>query len=123
MKSLKTRIAAGATVVGLGGLAGVALSAGQQNPASTVAEKPLVRTKGGRRTSHGTKHAKTKHPAAGGGKAWPGGVIVHGHDEDPAPAAARRRARPKRTPAQRRVQSALDAAGTPKRSGAAAKRS
>lgn len=55
----------------------------------------------------------TTHPAAGAGKALPGVVIVHGHDEDPAPAAARRRARPKRTPAQRRVQAALDAAGTP----------
>jgi hypothetical protein len=75
VKSMKTRIAAGATVVGLGGLAGVALSAGQHQSAATVADKPLVRTKVIRRTIHVTKHAKPKHPAAGGGM---GGAAGYG---------------------------------------------
>ena len=65
MKSLKTRIAAIATVVGLGGLTGLALSAGSQKSAP-VAVKPLVRTKVIRRTIHVTKHAKPKHPMSAG---------------------------------------------------------
>ncbi len=71
VKSLRTRIAAVATVVGLGGLAGLALSAGQQHPSPAVAEKPIVRTKVIRRTIHVTKHAKPKHPAGGAG-GWGG---------------------------------------------------
>lgn len=67
MSKLKTRIAAAVTVVGLGGLAGLALGAGEQNPApSAVAEKPVVRTKVIRRTIHVTKHARPKRPAATG---------------------------------------------------------
>ncbi len=71
MKNLKTRIAATATVVGLGGLAGVALSAGGQK-ASTLASKPQVRTQVVRRTVHVTKHAKPKHPVATGGAGYAG---------------------------------------------------
>lgn len=63
MKRIKTRVAAAATVVGLGGLAGVALNAGQQSASQPVAAQPLVRTKVIRRTVHVTKHAKPKHPA------------------------------------------------------------
>ena len=63
MKSMKTRIAAGATILGLGGLTGLALSAGHQKASQPVATKPLVRTKVIRRTIHVTKHAKPKHPA------------------------------------------------------------
>jgi hypothetical protein len=66
----RIRIAAAATIVGLGGLAGLALSDGQRQSSTTVAEKPAVRTKVIRRTIHVTKHAKPKHPAvagAGGG--------------------------------------------------------
>lgn len=62
MKRIKTRIAAAATVVGLGGLVGVALNAGQQGASQPVAVKPLVRTKVIRQTVHVTKHAKPKHP-------------------------------------------------------------
>jgi hypothetical protein len=60
---MKTRIAAGATILGLGGLTGLALSAGHQKASQPVATKPLVRTKVIRRTIHVTKHAKPKHPA------------------------------------------------------------
>ncbi|MBK5218563.1 MAG: hypothetical protein JJE35_02070 [Thermoleophilia bacterium] len=68
MSKLKTRIAAGITVIGLGGLAGLALGSGEQQSTGTaVAEKPVVRTKVIRRTIHVTKHAKPKHPAATGG--------------------------------------------------------
>jgi len=63
VKSIKTRIAVLATVLGLGGLAGLALSAGKQGVSQPVAAKPLVRTKVIRRTIHVTKHAKPKHPA------------------------------------------------------------
>jgi hypothetical protein len=63
----RTRIAAAATVFGLGGLAGLALGAGQHQPTATVAEKPAIQTKVIRRTIHVTKHAKPKHPAAGPG--------------------------------------------------------
>jgi hypothetical protein len=68
VSKLKTRIAAGITVIGLGGLAGLALgsSGEQQSTAAAVAEKPVVRTKVIRRTIHVTKHAKPKHPAATG---------------------------------------------------------
>lgn len=65
MKNAKTRIAAAATILGLGGLAGVALNAGKQ-AAPPAAVKPLVRTKVIRQTVHVTKHIKPKHPAAGG---------------------------------------------------------
>ena len=65
VKSMKTRIAAAATILGLGGLAGLALSAGRQKPSQPVAAKPLVRTKVIRRTIHVTKHAKPKQPAGG----------------------------------------------------------
>ena len=66
MKNLKTRIAAAATILGLGGLTGVALNAGAQK-SPPVAEKPLVRTKVIRRTVHVTKHANPKHPVGAGG--------------------------------------------------------
>ena len=51
VKNMKTRVAAAATIVGLGGLTGLALSAGSQKSAS-IAAKPLVRTKVIRRTIH-----------------------------------------------------------------------
>lgn len=66
MSKRKTRIATAATVVGLGGLTGIALSAGGQK-ANTLADKPLVRTKVIHRTVHVTKHLKPKQPSAGGG--------------------------------------------------------
>lgn len=58
MKRVRTRIAVGATIVGLGGLAGIALSAGHGTPAKTAALKPLIRTEVIRRTTRVTKHAK-----------------------------------------------------------------
>lgn len=65
MRNMKTKIATGATVVFLGGLAGVALSQGGKAPSKEVADvKPVVHTKVIRRTIHVTKHAKPKHPAA-----------------------------------------------------------
>jgi hypothetical protein len=64
VKNLKAKIAAGATVVLLGGLGGLALSQGEKTPSKPVADKPLVRTKVIRRTVHVTKHAKPKHPPA-----------------------------------------------------------
>jgi len=64
-RRMKTRIAVAATVVALGGLTGLALSAGGQK-ANTLADKPLVRTRVIHRTVHVTKHQKPKHPAAGG---------------------------------------------------------
>jgi hypothetical protein len=74
VSKLKTRIAAGITVIGLGGLAGLALGSGEQQTAATaVAEKPVVRTKVIRRTIHVTKHAKPKHPAVSGSG---GGALV-----------------------------------------------
>jgi len=78
VNKLRTRIAAGVTVIGLGGLAGVALSAGQKSSSATVAEKPVVRTKVIRRTIHVTKHAKSKHPAWAG----PGGRLAAGGRAD-----------------------------------------
>lgn len=65
MKNAKTRIAVAATILGLGGLAGIALNASSQTSAP-VAVKPLVRTKVIRQTVHVTKHIKPKHPAVGG---------------------------------------------------------
>src|SRR5690348_10238337 len=62
VSKIKTRIAAGATILGLGGLTGLALSAGHQKASQPVATKPLIRTKVIRRTIHVTKHAKPKHP-------------------------------------------------------------
>lgn len=69
MTRLKTRIAAAATVVGLGGIAGLALGQGHQqaSPEKTVADKPVVHTKVIKRTIHVTKHAKPKHPRATAG--------------------------------------------------------
>ena len=65
MRNIKTKIATGATVVFLGGLAGVALSQGGKAPSKPVADnKPVVHTKVIRRTIHVTKHAKPKHPVA-----------------------------------------------------------
>ncbi|MFP5388454.1 MAG: hypothetical protein ACLGG5_04055, partial [Thermoleophilia bacterium] len=54
-----------ATILGLGGLAGIALNAGSHT-STPAAVKPLVRTKVIRQTVHVTKHIKPKHPAAGG---------------------------------------------------------
>jgi hypothetical protein len=65
VKNAKTRVAAAATILGLGGLAGVALNAGSQT-SPPAAVKPVVRTKVIRQTVHVTKHVKPKHPAAGG---------------------------------------------------------
>ncbi len=78
MNSIKTRIAAGITIFGLGGLAGLALSAGNQGASQPVADKPLVRTKVIRRTVHVTKHAKPKHPAAGAGGGGSTGAAASG---------------------------------------------
>lgn len=66
MNKTRIRIAAAATVVALGGLAGLALSDGHKQASTTVAAKPAVHTKVIRRTIHVTKHAKPKHPAPGG---------------------------------------------------------
>ena len=63
---MKKRVATISTVVALGGLTGLALSAGKQAPSSTVADRPAVQTKVIRRTIHVTKHAKPKHPALTG---------------------------------------------------------
>ena len=63
----KIKLATGATVVALGGLAGLALGEGGRTESKAVAEKPLVRTKVIRQTVHVTKHAKPKHPAAAAG--------------------------------------------------------
>ncbi len=57
MKRIKTRIAAGATIIGLGGLTGLALSAGHQKAAHPVAAKPLVRTRVITRTIRVTRHS------------------------------------------------------------------
>jgi hypothetical protein len=65
VKNVKTRVAAAATILGLGGLAGIALNAGGRASAP-VGVKPLVRTKVIHQTVHVTKHIKPKHPAAGG---------------------------------------------------------
>jgi hypothetical protein len=65
VKNTRTRVAAAATILGLGGLAGVALNAGSKT-STPVGVKPLVRTKVIRQTVHVTKHIKPKRPAAGG---------------------------------------------------------
>jgi hypothetical protein len=62
VKNVKAKVAAGATVITLGGLTGLALSQGGHAPAKPVADKPVVHTKVIRRTIHVTKHAKPKHP-------------------------------------------------------------
>ncbi|MGN6257633.1 MAG: hypothetical protein ACTHN3_07775 [Solirubrobacterales bacterium] len=67
MKNLKAKLAAGATVIALGGLGGLALSQGGKAPGKQAAVKPVVHTKVIRRTVHVTKHAKPKHPPAGAG--------------------------------------------------------
>ena len=74
MKNLKTRLAATATILGLGGLTGIALSAGNQKSAP-VAVKPMIRTKVIHRTIRVTKHIKPKHPMSAGaaGTAYTGG--------------------------------------------------
>lgn len=64
MKNVKAKVAAGATVVALGGLTGLALSQGGKAPVEAVADKPVVHTRVIRRTVHVTKHAKPKHPPA-----------------------------------------------------------
>ena len=72
MKNLKTRAAAAAAILGLGGLTGLALSAGNQK-ATTLAAKPLVKTKVIHRTIRVTKHIKPKAPdgrMVRGGGAW-----------------------------------------------------
>lgn len=66
MSKISNRVATAATVLALGGLAGIALSADKKAPSATVAEKP-IRTQVVRRTIHVTKHAKPKHPVAAGG--------------------------------------------------------
>jgi hypothetical protein len=73
VKNLKTRAAAAATILGLGGLTGVALSSGGQR-ASSLADKPVVRTKVIHRTVRVTKHVKPKRPVAAGGAGYAGGT-------------------------------------------------
>lgn len=65
MRNIKAKVAAGTTIVLLGGLGGLALSQGNKAPSKPVADKPVVHTKVIRRTIHVTKHAKPKHPAVG----------------------------------------------------------
>lgn len=62
LSTLKMRLAAGATVIGLGGLAGVAINSapGQKLAEPPVATKPEIRTKTIRRTIHVTRHVKPK---------------------------------------------------------------
>jgi hypothetical protein len=74
VKNAKAKVATGATVVLLGGLAGLALSQGSSAPSKPVADKPIVHTNVIRRTVHVTKHAKPKHPPAGA----PGGPAASG---------------------------------------------
>jgi len=71
---LKTKIAAAATVVGLGGIAGLALGQSHDQGAAqkSVAEKPVVHTKVIKRTIHVTKHAKPKHPHVAAGSSSTG---------------------------------------------------
>jgi len=64
VKNIKSRIAVAATVLALGGLTGLALSADKQKASSTVATDPIVRTRVVHRTIHITRHAK---PAAAAG--------------------------------------------------------
>jgi hypothetical protein len=65
VNNVKAKVAAGATVLALGGLTGLAVSQGGKAPSKPVADKPIVRTKVIRRTIHVTEHAKPKHPPAG----------------------------------------------------------
>lgn len=65
MKNLKTRAAAAATVLGLGGLAGVALGSQGRGGATTAADRP-ARTQVIRRTIHVTRHAKPRSVASVG---------------------------------------------------------
>jgi hypothetical protein len=63
MRSIKTKIGAGATLLALGGLAAYALSAGAQEPATTAAAKsgPVeVRTETVHRTVRVVKHEKRR---------------------------------------------------------------
>jgi hypothetical protein len=63
VRNTRSRIAVAATVLALGGLAGLAVSADKQKAPSTVAaEPPLVRTRVIHRTIHVTKHAKPRNP-------------------------------------------------------------
>jgi len=86
VKSVKKRMAAIAAIVGLGGLAGVALSAGGQR-ADPLATKPLVRTEVIHRTIRVTKHVKPKHPVAAGGGGYAGSSVATG-SEAPGPTTA-----------------------------------
>jgi hypothetical protein len=79
VKRVKTRIAAGVTILGLGGLTGLALSANHQQASEPVAAKPLVRTKVIRRTIHVTKHAKPNYPAGSSPAARAGGGYSGGY--------------------------------------------
>jgi hypothetical protein len=69
VKNAKTKLAAAATVIGLGGLAGVAMSSnsGQGTPAAAKPLKPKVRTQVIRRTVHVTRHAKPSPAATAAG--------------------------------------------------------
>jgi len=68
VRNMKRRVAAGAAVIGLGGLGGIALSSNHANkPTTTLAAKPEVRTHVIRRTIHVTKHVKPRHPVSGTG--------------------------------------------------------
>lgn len=86
MKSIKTRIAVGATVLGLGGLTGLALSASHQKGAQPVAAKPLVRTKVITRTIRVTRHSGT--PPAGAGPGGRPGATSFGGGSAAAPPVA-----------------------------------
>jgi hypothetical protein len=64
VKISRSRIAVAATVLGLGGLAGAALSADRQQPPATTTGEPIVRTRVIHRTVHVTRHLKPEHPPA-----------------------------------------------------------
>jgi len=77
MPSMKTAIAAGATVVALGGLTAVALSAGATDkvttsvPAATSPPRTEVRIEIVKQVIHRTRRAKATRTSAGGGAATP----------------------------------------------------
>ncbi len=90
MKNARAKIAAAATVVGLGGLAGVALSSnsGQGTPSAAKPMKPKVRTRVIRRTVHVTRHAKPKEGSGVSGSGSPGQSAITSAPPAPAPPPA-----------------------------------
>lgn len=90
MKNARAKIAAAATVVGLGGIAGVALSSnsGQATPSAAKPPKPKVRTQVIHRTIHVTRHAKPKEGSGVSGSGSPGQPAITSAAPAPAPPAA-----------------------------------